>query len=86
MEYKFEENRIYAEDKNGVLLAEITFPETERGVFTINRTFTAESLRGQGIAAELVGLAVKRIKECGGRVEATCSYAKRVLEKNKSEG
>lgn len=82
MTYKFEKNRIYSEDDNGKLVAEVTFPETESGVFTIDHTFVDDSLRGQGIANELVSLAVKQIKERGGVVKATCSYAMHWLEKN----
>jgi len=82
MDYKFESNRIYAENNSGELLAEITFFETEQGVFIIDHTFVDNSLRGQGIAGELVRQAVQIIKEQGGKATATCSYAKHWLEKN----
>lgn len=82
MEYLFGSNRIYAQNEAGKLIAEITFPETESGVFTINHTFVDDSLRGQGVAGELVKLAVQKITEQGGRVTATCSYAVKWLEKN----
>ncbi|NLZ45335.1 MAG: N-acetyltransferase [Clostridiales bacterium] len=82
MNYKFETNRIYAENESGIVIAEITFPETEKGVFTINHTFVDSSLRGKGVAGELVKLAASQIGEQGGKVQATCSYAKKWLEKN----
>ena len=75
MEFQKEENRIFAEDAGGKLLAEIVFPETEPGVFTIRRTFADGSLRGQGVAARLVLMAVEEIEARGGEVRATCSYA-----------
>lgn len=82
MDFQTENNRIFKEDENGKVIAEITFPETEKGVFCIDRTFLDDSLRGQGIAGQLVQLAVNRITEQGGKVTAVCSYAKKWLEKN----
>ena len=75
MEFKKEENRIYKTDDTGKVIAEVTFPETAEGVYTIDHTFVDNSLRGQGVAAQLVQAAVDAITAKGGRVEATCSYA-----------
>ena len=77
-----EENRIYMRDDAGKMIAEITFPETAEGVFTIDHTFVDDSLRGQGIASQLVRAAVDDINAKGGKVAATCSYAAHWLEKN----
>lgn len=78
-----EENRIWLADDVGNMIAEITFPETSPGVFTIDHTFVDESLRGQGVASKLVQAAVDEIGAKGGTVNATCSYAVRWLLKNK---
>lgn len=75
------DERIFKLGPNGDVLAEITFPETEPGVFTINHTFVDRSLRGQGMADKLVQLAVDEIKRRGGEVRATCTYAVGWLEK-----
>ena len=75
MEFKREENRIYKTDDTGKVIAEVTFPETAEGVYTIDKTFVDNSLRGQGVAGQLVQAAVDEITAKGGRVEATCSYA-----------
>ena len=75
MEYTTQREEIFAADESGRRLAEITFPETAPGVFTINHTFVDDSLRGQGIAGELVRRAVAQIRANGGQVQATCSYA-----------
>lgn len=75
MEFKKEENRIYKTDDTGKVIAEVTFPETAEGVYTIDHTFVDNSLRGQGVAGQLVQAAVDEITAKGGRVEATCSYA-----------
>ena len=82
MVYNTEKGRIYSEDLSGRLLAEITFPEKEKGVFCIEHTFVDDSLRGQGIASKLMELAVNEIKNSGGKITASCSYAKKWLEKH----
>lgn len=82
MEFQKEKNRIFTVNNVGTVIAEITFPEREKGVYVIDHTFVDESLRGQGIAKQLVDMAVKQIEEQGGVAEATCSYAKRVLQKS----
>ncbi len=74
MEYITEKDRIYAEDKAGNIVAEVTFPSHD-GVSTINHTFVDPSLRGQGVAAELVKLAADKILSEGNKIAATCSYA-----------
>lgn len=83
MEFIKEDSRIYSFDNNKKVIAEITFYESENGVFTIDHTFVDESLRGQGIAGKLVEMAVEEIEKKGGIVKATCSYAKKWLEKNR---
>ena len=67
-------------DEEGKVIAEVTFPETEPGVYTIDHTFVDGSLRGQGMASKLVQMAVDEIQNRGGEVRATCSYAKKWLE------
>ena len=82
MEFIHEQNRIYGTDENGKVIAEITFPKTEPGVYTIDHTIVDSSLQGQGIAGKLVQAAVDDIKSKGGEVRATCSYAVKWLEKH----
>ena len=82
MEFIHEPNRIYGTDDNNKVIAEITFPQTEPGVFTIDHTIVDASLQGQGVAGKLVQAAVDDIKSQGGKVQATCSYAVKWLEKH----
>ena len=83
MDFIKENNRIYSKDKYGTIIAEISFNEVEKGVYNIDHTFVDESLRGKGIASTLVEEAVKEIKNRKCKVVATCSYAKKILEKKK---
>lgn len=82
MTFEIEPNRIFNKDADGKVIAEITFPEVSSGVFVIDHTFVDDSLRGQGVASKLVQAAVDEIKNKGGQVKATCSYAKQWLEKH----
>lgn len=75
MDFIKEKNHIYSEDENGYLLAEVTFPETSPGVVNINHTFVDNSLRGQGIAAQLMEAAYDMLKEDNRKAVATCPYA-----------
>lgn len=81
MNYIIESNRIYAKDDTGKVIAEITFPN-DGNTYCIDHTFVDDSLRGQGIAGQLVKMAVEQIQKFGGSVTATCSYAAHWLKKN----
>lgn len=83
MKFIKEDSRIYSLDNNKKVVAEITFYKSENEIFTIDHTYVDESLRGQGIAGKLVEMAVEEIEKRGGKVEATCSYAKKWIEKNR---
>lgn len=80
MKFNVEKNRIYYEE-NGKTLAEVTFIGDE-DVLTINHTFVDDSLRGQGIASKLLQEAVNEIKRQNKKVQASCSYAVKWLEKH----
>ena len=81
MTYTTEPERIYATDEKGKVIAEITFPAHD-AVATIDHTFVDPSLRGQGIAAQLVQMAVEKIHADGNQVAATCPYAVAWLQKH----
>lgn len=74
MNFKIENSRIYAVDSKDKLIAEITFPAKD-GVAIIDHTFVDNSLRGQGIASQLVKLAADKILADGNKIGATCPYA-----------
>lgn len=74
MNFTTEANRIYATDSTGKIIAEVTFP-TDEGISTIDHTFVDDSLRGQGVAGELVKLAAEKILADGNKIGATCPYA-----------
>lgn len=81
MEYITYKNRIAAVE-NGEEVGEVTFPLRD-DVYVINHTYVDDRLQGQGIASELVRLAVEEIERRGGRVKASCSYAQLWLARNR---
>lgn len=75
MDFIYEASRIYCQDENGKLLAEITFPVLDSRTVNINHTFVDDSLRGQGIAGKLMLAAIESIRSQGKKALPTCSYA-----------
>ena len=84
MDFQKENGRIYAE-KDGKLIAEITFPE-ENGVAVIDHTFVDGSLRGQGVADRLVRAAADQIRSEGRKARPVCSYARAWFDRHPEEG
>lgn len=74
MEFCKEPGRIFTTDETGKLLAEVTFPEQE-GVAVISHTFVDDSLRGQGIAGQLLRAIADTLRQDGHKAKPTCSYA-----------
>lgn len=75
MDYIIEKNRIYVNDKQGKLIVEATFPIYKEGIVNVNHTFVDPSLRGQGIASELMYKVCEKVKADGLKMIATCPYA-----------
>jgi predicted GNAT family acetyltransferase len=75
MELKTDSNWIYSADNDGNIIAEVTFPNVADGIVNINHTFVDQSLRGQGVAAQLLEAAYDEIKKTGKKTYATCPYA-----------
>ena len=75
--YITEENRIYLQDENWKILAEIDFEKIDEKTYNISHTFVDDSLRGQGIGNVLVEKAITYLTEKWYKVSATCPYAKK---------
>ena len=81
VKFQSEPGRIYAVDSAGTLLAEVTFPTID-AVAVINHTFVDSSLRGKGVADQLLTAAVMQIRAQGHKARPTCSYAVQWFEKH----
>jgi uncharacterized protein len=75
MDFLYEKHRIHVEDDEGKMIVEATFPPIEDGVVNIDHTFVDPSLRGRGIANELMHEVYRYAKEKGYKVVHTCPYA-----------
>lgn len=82
MKLQYEEQRIFAEDETGNVIAEVTFPEVSEDTAVIDHTFVDDSLRGQGVAGKLVEAAAEQLGERGMKVIPTCTYAVRWFQKH----
>jgi predicted GNAT family acetyltransferase len=75
MEFILEDDRIFAEDARGQVLAEVTFPSRPNGIAVVNHTFVIENLRGRGIAGELMKAVAEKLRREHRRAVATCPYS-----------
>jgi len=74
VEFLHDEDSIYMTDKSGNRIAEVTFPISD-GVANIIHTYVDPSLRGQGVASQMMTAAVEQIRSAGLKARPTCSYA-----------
>jgi predicted GNAT family acetyltransferase len=74
-DFQLNPDRIYLNDDSNKMIAEVTFPETSENTVTINHTFVDDSLRGQGIAGQLMEEVVKQLRLQNKKAIPTCSYA-----------
>lgn len=80
VDYIFSDNRIYAVDKGDRILAQISFHDAGNNTMEIDHTYVEGAQRGQGIAGDLMKLAVDTIRGQDKKVTASCSYAAKWLE------
>jgi len=82
MDFKYECDRIYLENKEGKTVAEVTFPQISNEEVNVNHTFVDSSLRGQGMAGKLMTALATDLKKNNKKAKATCSYAAEWFEKH----
>lgn len=61
--------------RDGGRIAEMTYVRTGPGSVTVDHTWTHDSLRGQGVARQLLDALVGWARSSHTRVKATCPYA-----------
>lgn len=83
MEFVHESNKIYLANEEGNSIAEVTFPTVKEQVVNVNHTYVDDSLRGQGIAGQLMEELVQQLKAENKKAVLSCSYAVKWFEKNK---
>ncbi len=68
-----------------IMVAQILFPKIEKNLYCITHTFVDPSLRGMGVAAELVEKVIEVARLNGYQITATCSYARSYFAKNPND-
>ena len=85
MDFQKQEGRIFALGTDGELLAEVTFPTGPDGIADINHTFVDESLRGQGVANQLLQAAAQELRAQGRKTKTSCWSAAQWFAKHPQE-
>lgn len=67
-------------ERGGKRVAEITYERTGPDRVTLDHTFVDASLRGQGVGKRLVDAAADWARRTGTKLDATCPYARKVLD------
>lgn len=80
MDFIVENHRIYAADRTGRIMAEVTFPAVSADTVDINHTYVDESLRGRGTAGELMKAVAEKLRLEHKKTRASCPYAARWFE------
>ena len=83
MDYKYDKNKIYANDEKGELMVKAEFVVVGEGVIDIIHVYTNPALRGQGVAGQLMEVVVEYMRKNDLKAIASCSYANSWLQKNK---
>ena len=84
MEFFVEDGRITYQNENAEVLAEATYCPVRPGVVDIDHTYVDPSLRGQGIAGQLMEALAVELRKRGLKAVASCSYAEVWLERNRN--
>jgi predicted GNAT family acetyltransferase len=71
---------VYKED--GKVLAEVAYPPIGIGVVDICKTHVDETLRGRGMADQLLERTVNELRKTCRKAVLTCSYALKWFEKH----
>lgn len=82
MDWKFEKGRIYSADKDGNTLAEVTYVMQENGEANIDHTYVSPSLRGKGVAGDLMKTIAQYFRDKAIKTTAQCSYANAWLKRH----
>ncbi len=75
MKFQTEKNRIFFEDEQGRILAQVSFPSISETRVDIEHTFVDPCLRGQGVAGKLVRAAADEIRKTGRTAICSCHFA-----------
>ncbi len=85
MDWNFEKGRIYSVSDSGELMAEATYEVLENGDLNVDHSYVNPSLRGRGVADEMMKVVAEYLRKEGYRAVASCSYAHIWFERNQDK-
>ncbi|MER2040056.1 MAG: GNAT family N-acetyltransferase [Carnobacterium sp.] len=81
MEFEKNGNSFLRNDESGKMIAEVTYVPSGEDKVILDHTFVDPSLRGQGIAAQLVDKVVEEMEKEGKKIVPLCPYAKELFDR-----
>lgn len=81
MDFEKGDNRFYKNDDDGNMIAEITYVPTGEDKVIADHTFVDPSLRGQGIAEQLVDRLVHEMETENKTIIPVCPYVSSLFER-----
>ncbi len=81
MEFVKNGNSFLKNDESGKMIAEVTYVPSGEDKVILDHTFVDPSLRGQGIAAQLVDKVVEEMEKEGKKIVPLCPYAKELFDR-----
>ena len=83
MDYQIHTHELFVKKEDGTYLVRVTFPLIDEGIVNIDHTYVDVSLRGNGVASEMMHAVMKHIISKSLTVVATCPYAVLWLKRHK---
>ncbi len=83
MNWSYEPGRVYGVDETNTCIAEATYVSLNKNTVDINHTYVDPSLRGQGVAGEMMEAVAQQLRQDGLKAVASCSYANAWLMKHR---
>ncbi|MGX7108785.1 GNAT family N-acetyltransferase [Facklamia miroungae] len=86
MEFLREDHGVVIRDDKGEILAEITYRDTDDDKLVIaNHTFTSDSLRGKGIAGQLLDELVADMEKEGKKIYPSCPFVMKKFDQESAK-
>lgn len=82
---QFEPGRFFARDDHQEIIAEITCEPHQQNELLIDRTYVAESLRGQGVASQLMQRVIRYAQLYDLKIIPECTYAKAYFKRHRDD-
>lgn len=75
-------NGMFYIEKDGEIVAELTYKRMDNGVLTLDHTETVPAMEGKGLASELVKHSVEYAREKNIKIDPLCAYAAKQFERH----